>query len=741
MSEVTLDGNPPASALDGTEVIAMVQNGSDVSGAINLIVSLVNAIAQLADISQVSGLVTELANKLNLSGGTLTGSLNLAANAANPLEPVTYQQFLGAIAGFAPKSPSRFASTANLVATYNNGASGVGATLTMNSVGAMSFDGGTPNVGDQIFVGQQTNQTQNGFYIVTVVGNGSTAGVLTRATNYDTPSEVFQGTYTEITEGATYAGTFWYLTTSGTITLGTSNLIFARAGASIPGAGLTLSAPNTIAIADTAVTPGAYSDASKTINATVNSRGQLTALALVAIAIAASQVTDFNTAVATTALSKSNNLSDVASPQTTRSNLKLAGFGVNGNTGVNATLTNPLNRFYQIQMDVAGLSVTLPAMNASNSLLPGESIIIYNTFGGLEKFDVKANDGSIVVSQLARGAFAIITLIDNSTAAGGFRINRSDNALQVINNLSDLQSPAVARNNIGFGSYFSNSNSSVSVTLTNPPSRFNAITLNSAGLSCTLPPMNLASSLQVGEFMVIENSGSQPFDLKYNSGAGLFTQIPAGSFLILFLVNPTSDGVFRPFRLLAANNNLNDVGNKTTVLSNLNITGTHAIPYISVTNAITNGASYVQLNESTTNKNNGCAWQFAASGNNYLHIWAPMPKSWSNTTTFGIILYWMTPGTSGNCVWNVQAVIRNDNSAYDLAFGSAASVTSAAKASANNMIVATIATITPAGTGANNSIIEFRINRNGGAGSDTLASVANLVGWQLLMTTNAGNDA
>ena len=77
--------------------------------------------------------------------------------------------------GLDAKPSARVATTANLSATYSNGTAGVGATLTASSNGALSIDGVSPVVNDRILVKDQTDAKQNGIYIVTTVGDGSTA--------------------------------------------------------------------------------------------------------------------------------------------------------------------------------------------------------------------------------------------------------------------------------------------------------------------------------------------------------------------------------------------------------------------------------------------------------------------------------------------------------------------------------------------------------------------------------------
>ncbi len=86
------------------------------------------------------------------------------------------------------------ATTANLNATYSNGTSGVGATLTnAGTNAAFSVDGVSPSLNARILVKNQTSQAQNGIYVLSTVGDGSTPWVLTRATDFDTAVEIAGG--------------------------------------------------------------------------------------------------------------------------------------------------------------------------------------------------------------------------------------------------------------------------------------------------------------------------------------------------------------------------------------------------------------------------------------------------------------------------------------------------------------------------------------------------------------------
>lgn len=178
--------------------------------------------------------VTQLGTLLLLlSGGTMTGFLTLNADPTAALHAAT-KQYVDAVAeGLHVHGSCRLGTTANLNAVYSNGASGVGATLTNNgALAALSLDGTAVSANDRILVKDQTNQFENGIYTVTTVGDGATAWVLTRATDYDQASEVDQGDYVYVRSGTVNGATSW-VQTNAVNTMGTDNIIWDQFGADV----------------------------------------------------------------------------------------------------------------------------------------------------------------------------------------------------------------------------------------------------------------------------------------------------------------------------------------------------------------------------------------------------------------------------------------------------------------------------------------------------------------------------
>ncbi len=148
------------------------------------------------------------------------------------------------------KDSVRVASQSNIAAAYNNGSSGVGATLTADSNGAVSIDSTTLTTNDRVLVKSQTAGLQNGIYKVTTVGDVSNPFVLTRTTDADSSAEVTGGMFTFVEEGSDADAGFVLSNLTGSATIGTSVITmtqFSGAGSVTAGNGLTKSG-NTLAV-------------------------------------------------------------------------------------------------------------------------------------------------------------------------------------------------------------------------------------------------------------------------------------------------------------------------------------------------------------------------------------------------------------------------------------------------------------------------------------------------------------
>lgn len=155
--------------------------------------------------------------------------INLA-NGTNPNDAVNYSQLNALIQGIEIKQTVLAATTAALPAcTYNNGTSGVGATLTGNANGAIAaVDGITLAANDLVLVKNQAAPEENGPYVVTTVGSGGAPFVLTRVDNMDQATE-FGGALIAVQDGGTVnENTIWICNCAASITVGTTAVTFTQ---------------------------------------------------------------------------------------------------------------------------------------------------------------------------------------------------------------------------------------------------------------------------------------------------------------------------------------------------------------------------------------------------------------------------------------------------------------------------------------------------------------------------------
>lgn len=139
--------------------------------------------------------------------------------------------FLFTALGFYLYAPVLAASTGSLTAIYNNGVSGVGATLT-NS-GAQSvfmIDGQTGVLNGRYLIKSQSSALQNGIYVLTNIGSLTTNWVLTRSIDFNQantaiippPNGIIEDGIVFVETGFLYAGTYWQDTFLPPVTVGTT---------------------------------------------------------------------------------------------------------------------------------------------------------------------------------------------------------------------------------------------------------------------------------------------------------------------------------------------------------------------------------------------------------------------------------------------------------------------------------------------------------------------------------------
>jgi hypothetical protein len=133
------------------------------------------------------------------------------ADGTNPQDAATVAQVQAAAAGIDAKASCRYTTTGN---------------ITLSGTGTQA-NGDWPSsltAGDRILVKNQSTGAENGIYT-------AAAGSWTRSTDCDSTSEYTSQAFTFIEEGSTLAGTQWKVSTTGSITVGTTSVTWAQFGA------------------------------------------------------------------------------------------------------------------------------------------------------------------------------------------------------------------------------------------------------------------------------------------------------------------------------------------------------------------------------------------------------------------------------------------------------------------------------------------------------------------------------
>jgi hypothetical protein len=218
------------------------------------------AVATIPNAGLTNSSITIGSTSISLGGtATTLGGLTTVTLTQDPtlaLQVTTKQYVDGqvsAVSNTTFHASSGYATTADLgTVTYSNGTGGVGATITnAGAQAALTIDGYTFTGTDvsnatRVLVKNQSSGLQNGIYTVTNQGSGSTNWVLTRATDFNTvgtgPNFIETGAATFVGGGAANGSTGWVMNTAGTITVGSTALVWVQSSSS---ASVTVTSPLT----------------------------------------------------------------------------------------------------------------------------------------------------------------------------------------------------------------------------------------------------------------------------------------------------------------------------------------------------------------------------------------------------------------------------------------------------------------------------------------------------------------
>jgi hypothetical protein len=236
--------------ITGGNVIGTLLTGT-LSTAAQPNVTSTGTLASLSVTGNVAGGNLVTAGVLSVTGtglSSIAGNLDMTSNniinlasPVNATDAATKQYVDDVAQGLHTHDSCNAATTTTLATisggtvTYNNGTSGVGATLTTTG-SYTTIDGVTLSDGMRILVKNEVSAANNGIYVRT------SSTVLTRADDFDTPTEMAGGDFTFVTAGTVYDNTGWVMPDPVT-TVGTSPVVwvqFSGAGTYTAGSGLTL---------------------------------------------------------------------------------------------------------------------------------------------------------------------------------------------------------------------------------------------------------------------------------------------------------------------------------------------------------------------------------------------------------------------------------------------------------------------------------------------------------------------
>lgn len=195
----------------GSTTISLGGTSTSISGLTEIAIDNININGNEISSTDTNGNISLNPNgtgTVDVNGARITG----LGTPSSSTDAVT-KLYVDEIAqGLSVKPAVKAATTTDLGATYDNGTSGVGSTLTIPATATLDIDGVTQwSLFDGILIKNQTNAFENGRYYVSTIGNISTAWVLTRCAKCDQPSEI-PSMYVFVQEGTLYSSTGWVAT-------------------------------------------------------------------------------------------------------------------------------------------------------------------------------------------------------------------------------------------------------------------------------------------------------------------------------------------------------------------------------------------------------------------------------------------------------------------------------------------------------------------------------------------------
>jgi hypothetical protein len=255
LSSLAVTGNVTAGNVSATTFTGALSGAATTAGTVTTAaqpnITSVGTLSSLAVTGNVAagnltttGVLSVTGTGVSSIAGNLDMTSNTIINLASPTNPndAATKQYVDDVAQGLHTHDSCNAATQTTLATisggtvtYSNGTDGVGATLTTTG-SYTTIDGVTLSNGMRILVKNEANTAHNGIY------DRTSSTVLTRSSDFDTPTEMAGGDFTFVNAGTLYDNTGWVMPDPVT-TVGTSPVVwvqFSGAGTYTAGTGLTL---------------------------------------------------------------------------------------------------------------------------------------------------------------------------------------------------------------------------------------------------------------------------------------------------------------------------------------------------------------------------------------------------------------------------------------------------------------------------------------------------------------------
>jgi len=409
-----------------TRTGAVTLSSTDVTNALTY--TPLNKASNLSDLNSATtartnlglgSIATQSSSNVSITGGAIA----VSADPSNALDVATKQYVDAAITNLHVHDSVAAATTAALsgTVTYNNGTSGVGATLTLGTA-LTTLDGYSLVNGDRILIKNQANAAHNGVYTWATGGT-----VLTRATSADQIVELNGGDFFFIVNGTVNGDTGWVITAPVT-TMGSSDILFTQfSGAGSYTAGNGLSVSGTQFSIDTSITVDkttAQTLTNKTISGASNT---ITNVSLTSAVTGTLPAANGGTGLTSPGTSGNVLVSNGSSwvSQAPASGSRSGASYLTLSTGTpNVTLTYSSNQLQVVTATAEGQSITLP--DATLMTKGSGYFVFYNTSsfpvaikdngGTIREYLYPSASGSPIVS-------VPLNLEDNSSSNGVWHLH------------------------------------------------------------------------------------------------------------------------------------------------------------------------------------------------------------------------------------------------------------------------------------------------------------------------------